>query len=259
MRIDPWTLSLAALRAALPPAALELPVLRPEAGSLESSHESFRRITSSAPARGPAHLFGGAPVICGLSLEELGIVVGAAGVATLLIRGAQKLFAFKTHPFGELSALNELVCNWAVTDEDEARSQARRIGDAFLAQVKARRGEYDDAYLQVAWTIDPKRWAQKDEERQRLTTRYAKDISENFRDFAQGVSILSRGDWGHVYKDVFGGFLQNVALAAGPLTRWEPPLNDEDLANFRHFEKVLRREVLALEMKLEAISLPQVV
>jgi hypothetical protein len=155
--------------------------------------------------------------------------------------------------------LNELVHNWAVTDEDEACGQARRIGDAFLFQVKSRRGEYDNDYLQVSWNIDPKRWAQRDEDRERLTTRYAKDVSGSFRDFAQGVLILSRGDWGHVYKEVFGSFLQNVALAAGPIARWDPPLNDEDRANFRHFERILRREVLALEMKLEAISLPQAV
>jgi hypothetical protein len=259
MRLDSFTLGMAALRATLPEMALELPLLRPEAGSLAASQEAFRRMTSAAPAGTYATLlFGGPPLIGNLSAEEVGVMIAAAGIATLLIRGIQRLLAFKTHPFGELSSLNDLVHNWAVTDENDARAQAKRIGDAFLAKVRNRRYEYDNKHLQVSWEIDPKQWAHRDEVRQRLTTRYAKDICDNFRDFAQGVAILSRGDWGNIYNEIFESFLHNVAVAIEPITRWQPPLNAEDEDKFRHFQTVLRREVLALEMKLEELSEPHI-
>ncbi|HEX5036937.1 MAG TPA: hypothetical protein VFX30_07235 [bacterium] len=265
MRLAPWTFGtagLTALRTTLPVAALELPPFRPEAGSLLASHDSFRRMTSASPVEAHAtRLFGtGLPLIGNLSTEEVVTMVAAAGVATLLIRGAQILLASKTHPFGGLSSLNDLVHNWAVEDESDARAQAKRLGDAFLAEVKARRNDYENDHFKVTWDgMEPNQWADKDEIRQRLTTRYAKDIAESFRDFARGVSLLSERDWGKIYKEVFEGFLHNVAVAIGPLTRWQPPLNDEDLANFRNFQTILRREVLALEMKLEALSEPHAV
>lgn len=242
-------------------AASELPLLQPEAGSLLASHDAFRRMTSVSPSETYAtRLFGtGLPLLGNMTPGDVVTMVAAAGIATLLIRGVQILLASRTHPFGGLSSLNDLVHNWAVEDEADARAQAKRLGDAFLAEVKTRRSAYENEHFQVSWNIDPKQWADKDEIRQRLTTRYAKDIAESFRDFARGVSLLSQRDWGSVYKEVFEGFLRNVAVAIGPLTRWQPPLNDEDLANFRNFQVVLRREVLALEMKLEALSEPQAV
>jgi hypothetical protein len=226
---------------------------------LAAIHRRFLALAGDrrdVPAGGA--LFGGLPFL-GMSWETLAGLALAAGVATLFVRGVQRYWEIKTRPFGELRDLNFVALHWAVTDESDARVLASKIGLLFLGELRSALNAYDQEYFQVPYTIDPKEWGLIEEFRHRITARHLGRLLGLFRDFGRGLSILSARDWGCVYREIFGDFMDKVFLVMAPMTRWDVPPSQENLADLKAFRSVLREQMRALELKLDAPPAAQAV